>query len=102
MILHLAIFTWKDDVTEEDITGVTTALLEMAEKIDVLRSYRAGPNLRVRPGGDFAVAAVVDDPASLNAYLDHPLHAEVYERFLGRMIDQRMAAQLPYDGPTES
>lgn len=97
MILHLAVFTWKDDVTDDDVSAVTAALKEMAAGIPELRSYTAGSNLRLRPGADFAVAAIVDDEDGLAAYLDSPAHRSVYERFLGRMIAERSAAQLPLE-----
>lgn len=99
MILHLATFRWKDDVTEQDVADLTAALLEMAAVIPELRSYRCGENLRLRPGGaDYGVAAIVDDEAGLSAYLDSDAHQAVYERLLGRMIAERAAVQLPVDG----
>ena len=95
MILHLAAFTWKDDVTADDIAEVTSQLREMAAQLPELRSYHCGPNLRVRPSpADFGVAAVVEDERALEAYLDSPAHAAVYERLLGRMIADRVAVQL--------
>ena len=95
MILHLAAFTWKDDVTAADIAELTSQLRDMAAQIPELRSYHCGPNLRVRPSpADFGVAAVVDDERALEAYLDSPAHAAVYERLLGRMIAERVAVQL--------
>ncbi len=96
MILHIATFRWKDDVTEADVVALTAALTEMAEQIPEIRSYSADANLHLRPGGaDYGVAAIVDDAAGLDTYLDHPLHLAVYERHLGRMIAERAAAQLP-------
>ncbi len=96
MILHLAMFTWKDSVTDDDVTALTAALTEMSRGIPELKSYVAGSNLRVRPSAaDYAVAALVDDEASLAAYLDHPAHKAVYEAHLGWMIAERHAAQLP-------
>lgn len=96
MILHIATFRWKDDVTEADVTALTEALEAMAAGIPEIKSYAAGPNLHLRPAGaDYGVAAIVDDAAGLDAYLDHPEHVAVYERFLGRMIAERAAAQLP-------
>lgn len=98
MILHIAQFRWKDDVTETDVAGLTTALREMAAGIPELRSYAAGPNLHLRPGGpDYGVAAIVDDAAGLETYLDHPAHKAVYDRYLGRMIAERGAVQLPIE-----
>jgi hypothetical protein len=67
----------------------------MAAKIPSLRSYVCGENLRLRPGADYAVAAIVDDADALAAYLDSPAHVAVYENHLGRMIETRSAAQLP-------
>ncbi|WP_400994748.1 Dabb family protein [Agromyces sp. GXQ0307] len=96
MILHIATFRWKDDVTEADVADLTEALLDMASRIGEIRSYTAGPNLHLRPGGaDYGVAALVDDAAGLDAYLDHPEHKAVYDRLLGRMIAERTAVQLP-------
>lgn len=96
MILHLATFRWKDDVTAVQVAELTAALLDMAAGIPELRSYTCGESLRLRPGGaDFGVAAIVDDEAGLSAYLDSAGHAAVYERMLGRMIAERAAVQLP-------
>lgn len=95
MILHLATFRWKDDVTDADVAELTAKLLEMAGAIPELRSYRCGESLRLRPGGaDFGVAAIVDDEAGLSAYLDSAAHQLVYDQLLGRMIAERAAVQL--------
>ena len=96
MILHIATFTWKDDVTEQDVAQLTEALMQMAAGIPELLSYAAGTNLHLRPGGsDYGVAAILDDAAALDTYLDHAAHKSVYENFLGRMLAQRSAVQLP-------
>ena len=34
---------------------------------------------------------------ALDAYLDHPAHKAVYDRYLGRMIAERGAVQLPIE-----
>lgn len=95
MILHLAAFTWKDDVTPEDVAELTVQLRAMAAQIPELRTYHCGENLRVRPSpADYGVAAIVEDTRALEAYLDSSAHAAVYERLLGRMIADRVAVQL--------
>lgn len=96
MILHLATFRWTDDVTVDDVKKLTAGLTAMAADIPELRSYRCGPNLRLRPStADYGVAAVVDDEDALAAYLDSPAHAAVYEQLLGRMTAERSAVQMP-------
>lgn len=95
MILHLAVFHWNEDVTPADVDGVTAALTEMAAGLPVLRGYRAGANLGLRPGGgDYGVAALVDDGAALDAYMDSEVHKAVYSQWLGRMIAERTAVQI--------
>lgn len=95
MILHLVAFTWKEGVSADQVAALTSALEEMADGIPELVSYRCGVNLRLRPGADYAVAAIVRDEAGLTAYLDSPAHAAVYENHMGKMLESRMAAQLP-------
>lgn len=98
MILHLAMFTWKGDVTDEDVAELTRELTAMAAEIPALRRYDCGPNLRLRPSdADYAVAALVDDAEGLTAYLDSDAHKGVYDRILGRMVAHRQAAQLDVD-----
>lgn len=95
MILHLALFTWQDDVTPDDVADLTRQLTEMASGIPSLRQYHCGENLRLRPSdADYAVAAIVEDADGLTAYLDSDAHKAVYDRILGRMIASRQAAQL--------
>ncbi len=80
MILHLAQFVWKPEVTPDEIAEVTERLRAMAASIPEVRAYRCGTNLRLRPSTtDFAVAAIVDDAAGLAAYLDSDAHRAVYD-----------------------
>lgn len=100
MILHLVTFTWKPTVTEEDVEGLTASLRAMAAAIPEVRSYVCGTNLRLRPGADYAVAAVVDDEAGLSAYLDSEAHRRTYTDWFSWMIESREAAQLEVDRAT--
>jgi hypothetical protein len=95
MILHLALFRWRESVTDDDVAALTAALEEMAAGNPAIRGYRCGPHLRLRPSpADFGVAALVDDEDGLAAYLDAPAHAAVYERHLSAMLLDRQAVQL--------
>ena len=102
MILHAALFTWKPDIDDEEVEALTAALEDMASALPMLRAYRCGPNLRLRPSpSDYGVVALVDDEAALTAYLDSPQLAAVYDAHLARMIETRQAAQIVVpDGTT--
>ncbi|MFS0794521.1 Dabb family protein [Microbacterium sp. 1P10AE] len=95
MILHAALFTWRPEVGPEEVEALTGALEEMAAALPVLRGYRCGANLRLRPSpADYGVVALVADEEALAVYLDSPEHAAVYEAHLSRMIESRQAVQL--------
>lgn len=96
MILHLALFTWNEDVTPEQVAGLTADLEAMAAAIDEIVQYSCGPNLGITPStADFVVAAAVTDADGLAAYLSHPLHRAVQQNRLDHMVASRLAAQLP-------
>ena len=42
MILHLALFTWRDDVDDAAVADLERALADMAGRLRMLRGYRCG------------------------------------------------------------
>lgn len=95
MILHVATFVWKDEVTDAVVAELTEALAVMATKIPALESYTAGPNLHLQPNGkSFGVVALVADAAALTSYLEHPDHVAVVDTYLSWMVAERAAVQL--------
>jgi hypothetical protein len=96
MIMHLAMFTWNNGVTAEQVESLTADLNAMAVRIDAIVQYSCGPNLGLTPStADFVVAAAVTDADDLAGYLAHPLHRAVQEKWLDHMVSARLAAQLP-------
>lgn len=96
MILHLAMFTWTDDVTPHQVEGLTADLNAMARGIEEIVQYSCGPNLAITPSkADFVVTAAVTNADGLATYLAHPLHRAVQERWLDQMVASRLAAQVP-------
>lgn len=96
LVLHLALFTWREGVTDEQVAGLTADLEVMAASIEEIVQYSCGPNLGITPStADFVVAAAVVDAAGLAAYLSHPLHRAAQETWLDHMVASRVAAQLP-------
>jgi len=95
VILHLVTFSWRPDVTNDDVAGVIEGLSSLPDQIPELLSYRFGPDLGLREGNaDFAVAAVLDSSESLTAYLDHPEHVRIVQAVLAPLIASRQAVQL--------
>lgn len=93
--MHLVTFTWRPDVTNDDVVAVIEGLTSLPAQIPELLSYSFGPDLGLREGNaDFAVAAVLDSPESLPAYLDHPEHVRILKEFIAPLIATRQAVQI--------
>jgi len=102
VILHLATFSWRPDVTNDDVVAVIEALSSLPGQIPELLSYRFGPDLGLREGNaSFAVAAVLQGPEELPAYLDHPEHARIVEEFIAPLTAARQAVQIEIPAETE-
>ncbi|MDQ4037855.1 MAG: Dabb family protein [Actinomycetota bacterium] len=93
--MHLATFTWRPNATNDDVVAVIEALTSLPGQIPELLSYRFGPDLGLREGNaDFAVAAVLESPQTLPAYLDNPEHLRIVQEFIGPLIATRQAVQI--------
>lgn len=101
VIMHLATFTWRPDVTNDDIVAIIEALTSLPDQIPELISYSFGPDLGLRDGNaDFAVAAVLANPQSLPAYLDHPEHVRILREFIAPLMATRQAVQIELPAET--
>ncbi|MGI8723233.1 MAG: Dabb family protein [Geodermatophilaceae bacterium] len=95
VILHLVTFSWRRDVTNDDVVSVIEGLSSLPAQIPELLSYRFGPDLGLREGNaDFAVAAVLESPDSLPAYLDHVEHQRIVTEIIAPLVATRQAVQI--------
>jgi hypothetical protein len=100
VIAHVVLFQPRPDLSRVDRARFYAALSTAIESIPSIRRVRLGR--RVRHGAayeatmpaDFEFIGVLefDDLAGLQAYLDHPAHAE-----LGALFHASNAAALAYD-----
>lgn len=97
--MHLVTFSWRPEVTNDDVIAVNEGLSSLPDQIPELRSYRFGPDLGLREGNaDYAVAAVLDSPDTLPAYLDHPEHRRIVTELITPLLAARQAVQIEIDG----
>ena len=98
MIAHSVTVTLKDEAPPESVEAFIDELRSMAQSLDVVRFYECGRGLGLRPGGaDLGVIAFVEDERDLHAYLDHPLHLAIAERY-APIIHSRSSIQLQVRG----
>lgn len=94
MIKHVVTFTWKDEVTPDDVAGVVAMLAELPGRIPALEDYVFGADLGLTEGtGDFAIVATLADADALQAYLQHPEHLPVGQHLRG-LAQNRIAVQI--------
>jgi hypothetical protein len=99
MIVHVVTFTFQDDVSAEQLDAIDAALRELPDRIEGLRSYLHGRDLRLREGTvDYAVVAVVDDADGLAGYLDHPAHVRAVQTYVMPVTVARQAVQIETAG----
>jgi hypothetical protein len=90
MVFHVVLFQPGAGMTDADrlalVSSLETALgtIPAIRRCHVGRRLRHGAGYEALPGETFDYAAVLefDDLAGLQAYLEHPAHADIGPRFL--------------------
>ena len=100
MISHVVLFRPKPDLSNADREGLVAAFERAVRDIPTVRGVRAGRRVTHGAGYeqqapdivDFLIVLDFDDLDGLQAYLQHPAHIELGERF-----NQAFSAGLVYD-----
>jgi hypothetical protein len=80
MIRHIAMFTFVDGVTDEDVRAIDEGLAGLPAAIDAIRSISFGRDLGFTDTNcDYAVVGHFDSRADLDVYSAHPEHVRVLE-----------------------
>lgn len=93
--VHVAVFTWKSDVTEAQRRAVSDALATLPELLPDLRAYRFGADAGLSTGNDdFALIAEFDDADGYARYASDPRHLDIIQRVVRPITESRHAVQL--------
>lgn len=81
MIIHIALFKWKPDVTSEAIDEVMADVRTLKEKVEGVLDIRCGQNFsKWNEGYTHAFLVLAKDKMALEAYRNHPDHVVVAKR----------------------
>jgi hypothetical protein len=81
MIVHIALFKWKDGVGDDEIKRALDDVRALKEKVPGLIDIRCGENFsKWNEGYTHAVVVLGKDQASLDAYRQHPDHEIVAQK----------------------
>jgi hypothetical protein len=80
MFHHIAMFRFREDVSEATITDLTRRLRALRESVPSIRSYEVGRDAGISEGAwDLVVVGAFDDEAGWRAYSTHPDHLPIVD-----------------------
>ena len=95
MIIHAVIFTWKAQVSSEQVEAFQTAFDRMAPRVPDIVAVQHGPDLRLREGnGDYAVMVTFADEQGWHNYQGHAAHKAFLKDYVTPMQASRVAIQI--------
>ena len=83
MVEHIVLFKTRADATPEQREAMRQALLSLQDRVPGIVQATCGYNFSERNQGyDLGFVVRFADRAALDAYLPHPAHQEVVERYV--------------------
>jgi quinol monooxygenase YgiN len=74
MLRHVAMFRWKDGVTEDQKVAARDALAALKQEVPSVVEYTVGFDIRRNPNNwDMVLVSDFEDVAGLEAYFAHPV-----------------------------
>jgi len=75
MIVHVALFTWKDSAKASEIKATLKLVKSLKNKVDGLLDIRCGENYsKWNEGYTHAFVVTAKNQKALDAYRKHPVH----------------------------
>jgi len=93
MVIHIALFAWKDTTSSQDILNALDEVRRMQDKVAGLKGIYCGENFsRWNEGFTHAVVVLAESRGALETYRKHPDHVVV-----GKLIDSMETKSLGVD-----
>ena len=93
MFHHIAMFRFKDDVSDAVVASIREDLLTLPHKLAAISTYQVGRDAAVSEGAwDLVVIGGFDDEAAYQAYSAHPDHVVIVQR-IRKLITDRASLQ---------
>lgn len=95
MIKHIALFTFTDEATDEDVVAMGAALADLPAAIAEIRSYTIGRDLGLDSENyDYAVIGEFDSPETYQRYATHPEHVHVVSTYVKPIMKHAVRLQI--------
>jgi ABC-type molybdate transport system substrate-binding protein len=97
VITHVAVFTWAEGTTAEQVAEITAALHTLPGLIPEIRRYIVGPDAALSAGNaDYAVVATFDDADGWRAYDANQEHHRIKAELIKPRLASRAAVQFEH------
>jgi hypothetical protein len=94
VIRHVALLTFVDGATEEQVRAIEDALSTLPARLPQLRAYAIGRDLGINAGNaSFAVVAEFANIDDYVAYRDDPEHRRIIAELISPILAARTGAQ---------
>ena len=93
MVIHIALFAWKDTIPPQDILNALEEVRRMQDKVAGLKSIYCGENFsRWNEGFTHAVVVLAESREALETYRKHADHVAV-----GKLMDSMETKSIGVD-----
>ena len=87
LIRHVALFTWTEGATRDEIKTFVTELTTMPQVIDLIRRYEHGEDLELGAAtADYVLVADFDTVEDYWSYSGHPYHVDFLQKYAQPII----------------
>jgi len=98
MIRHVAVFRFKDDVTDEIVDEIDKTLATLPSIIPEIISFSSGRNANVTEGAwDYAVVSDFASPEDYLVYATNPQHVDMVKNLVGPHVLEASRTQFEMD-----
>ena len=95
MIKHVVLLNWKEGVTQEEISQVTSGFLVLMNEIKEIHTYQFGPDAGIYKGNaNYVLVAEFKSEADLKTYVKHPEHQKFLAEVAGPMLEHFQSGQF--------
>jgi len=94
LIRHVAMFTWTEEATTNQIKTFAAKLSTMPDAIDLIRRYEHGEDLELGTAtADYVLVADFDTVEDYWSYSGHPYHVDFLQEYAQPIIASVARAQ---------
>jgi len=93
MLIHIALFRWKEGVSEDEVSEALTLVHAIKDKVGGVQDIFVGKNFHSENKGyTHGVVVIAENQQALDEYRSHPDHKQIAEK-----IEQMEADGIGFD-----